>query len=221
MVCMLINYMWSSAFRSSNMPRSVWIGVALFLMIPAHLLFAFAIPGTLHFASSLMGLCFGIQIAAIVPTASEIFGLKHFGIIYNFITLADPIASFLFSTLLAGSLYDLEVLRQYGTMTDDGEQLVCTGAHCFRLTFFIAAGVCVIGTVGCVILTIRLKPVYVNLYGAQDWDISYTTLPSCMSYTSLPSVNTSSASLPCASSAFPRVLSSSSITHPKEDPQYH
>lgn len=130
------------------------------MMIGTHLLFAFAIPKTLYLASSLMGLCYGVQIAVIVPTISEIFGLRHFGILYNFITLADPVASFVFSTLLTGNLYDLEVFRQYGTSSSE---LICTGAHCFRLAFIVMAGICAGGALSCAILTYRLKPVYETL----------------------------------------------------------
>lgn len=174
--------------RTACIPRPAWMAAAQALMIVAHLLFAFALPGSLYFATSILGLCFGIQVATTVPTISEIFGLKHFGIIYNFITLADPIASLLFSTLLAGSLYDYELARQYSLYVHQTTELVCTGAHCFRLTFLIMAGVCVLGVGMCIILTIRLKPVYVTLYEALD--------SANASYSSLPSANASSSSLP-------------------------
>lgn len=175
--------------RSSLLPRPVWIAAALCLLIVDHLLYAFPFPGSLYPASSLMGFCYGVQIAAMVPTISEIFGLKHFGILYNFIALADPVASLLFSTLLTGTLYDLEVQRQYGVV--DTADLVCTGAHCFRLTFLILAAVCVVGVALCIVLSIRLIPVYASLYGAQD--------SANASYSSLPSANASYSSLPPAS----------------------
>ncbi|MCO5585739.1 hypothetical protein L7F22_039675 [Adiantum nelumboides] len=196
--------------RSRTAPRSFWIGVAQALMIVAHLLFAFALPYTLYPAASLVGLCQGIQIAVTVPTISEIFGLRHFGILYNFIILADPIGSLLFSTLLAGNLYDYEVSQEYGGASTD---VACTGAHCFRLTFLIMAAVCVLGVVVSVVLTIRLKPVYITLYGNQDAaNASYSSLPSGASYTSLPSDNAPSSSLPPAQFLFPRVASTSTLS---------
>ena len=42
------------------------------------------------------------------PTASELFGLKHVGVIYNLIQLGNPIGAAFFSVLLAGNLYDAE-----------------------------------------------------------------------------------------------------------------
>ncbi|KAI5078982.1 hypothetical protein GOP47_0006653 [Adiantum capillus-veneris] len=196
--------------RSTATPRSFWIGAAQALMIVAHLLFAFALPLTLYPAASIVGLCQGIQIAVTVPTISEIFGLRHFGILYNFIILADPIGSLLFSTLLAGNLYDYEVFKEYGTASTD---VSCTGAHCFCLTFLIMAAVCLVGVVVSIILTVRLKPVYVTLYGNPDQtNASYSSLPSGASYTSLPSVNASSSSLPPAQFLFPRVPSTSTLS---------
>ena len=191
----------------SIIPRPVWIGIAQLLLVATHLLFAFAIPNTLHIASSLMGLCYGIQIAVIVPTISEIFGLRHFGMLYNFITLADPVASFVFSTLLTGNLYDLEVFRQYGIETSE---LICTGAHCFRVAFIVMAGICVIGALSCILLTYRLYPVYKTL-SEQYQSASYTSLPSDTSALSPRSPAGSFASLLPTSFSFPKVSSSTSI----------
>eukprot|EP00249_Psilotum_nudum_P011628 c23286_g1_i1 orf=254-2155(+) len=175
--------------RMYAIPRPFWMAGAQALMISAHLLFAFALRYSLYVASCIMGLCFGVLVAVMVPTASEIFGLKHFGIIYNFITIADPVASLLFSSILAGYLYDLEVMQQtseYNYPRHDLRLLygwkaagnICTGAHCFKLTFLIMAGVCVVGTMLCLLLSIRVRPVYKTLYGRQDLnDASSSSLP--------------------------------------------
>lgn len=198
--------------RLSSTPRPVWIAASQALLIIAHLLLAFALPYSLYPAASIVGLCMGVQIAVTVPTVSEIFGLRHFGILYNFIILSDPIGSLLFSTLLAGNLYDYEVLQEY-TSYEGASDMVCTGAHCFRLTFLIMVGVCVVGVVLSIVLFTRLKPVYITLYGVNDSaNASYSSLPSAASYSSLPSTNTSSASLPPAAFVLPHVASSSSIS---------
>ncbi|CAF2083374.1 unnamed protein product, partial [Brassica napus] len=47
-----------------------------------------------------------------VPTASELFGLENFGIIYSFMILGNPIGAVFFSGLVAGRLYDAEATRQ-------------------------------------------------------------------------------------------------------------
>ncbi|KAE8705090.1 hypothetical protein F3Y22_tig00110430pilonHSYRG00239 [Hibiscus syriacus] len=93
-----------------------------------------------------------------VPTASELFGLKHFGIIYNFMLIGNPVGALLFSGLLAGSVYDAEAAKQ-GSST-------CLGPECFRLTFFVLAGICCIGSILGLFLTIRIRPVYQMLYAS-------------------------------------------------------
>ena len=135
------------------------MGAAQALMIVAHLLFASAASGSLLAASSILGFCYGVQFSVMVPTASELFGLRHFGIIYNVITMADPLGSFLFSGILAGYVYDWESEKQLSIHDD-----TCTGSHCFRLTFIIMAGICLVGVILCAILTSRIKVVYKGLY---------------------------------------------------------
>ena len=126
-------------------------------MIVAYLLFALGLNGTLYASTALLGICYGVQFSIMVPTVSELFGLKHFGIIYNFMSLGNPIGALLFSGLLAGYVYDKEAARQH-----DGSS--CLGPDCFRLTFMVLAGVCSVGTILSIILTVRIKPVYQMLY---------------------------------------------------------
>lgn len=138
------------------MPRTVWMLCAHVIMILAFLLFAFPLNGTMYVATALLGICYGIQYSIMVPTTSEIFGLKNFGLIYSFMGLGNPIGAILFSVLLAGNVYDAEAAKQ-GSST-------CLGPNCFRLTFLVLAGVCGLGTVLSIILTIRIRPVYQMLY---------------------------------------------------------
>ncbi|KAL9244708.1 hypothetical protein vseg_018455 [Gypsophila vaccaria] len=137
-------------------PRTIWMTITLFIMVIVFLLYASALRGTLQPATALLGICYGIQIAVMIPTASELFGLKHFGIIYNFIQASNPIGALLFSGGLAGYVYDTEASKQ-GVST-------CIGASCFRLTFLVLAGLCGLGSVLSLILTIRIRPVYQMLY---------------------------------------------------------
>ncbi|KAL0425129.1 UNVERIFIED_CONTAM: hypothetical protein Sradi_1047700 [Sesamum radiatum] len=48
------------------------------------------LSGTLYAATALLGICYGVQFGIMIPTASELFGLKHFGIIFNFMALGNP-----------------------------------------------------------------------------------------------------------------------------------
>ncbi|XP_010480493.1 PREDICTED: protein NUCLEAR FUSION DEFECTIVE 4-like [Camelina sativa] len=147
--------------KSRAMPRTVWMTLAQFLMVLAFILYALSSTATLYPATALLGTCYGFQYSLMVPTASELFGLEHFGIIYSFMILGNPIGAVLFSGLLAGRLYDAEAIRQ-GSST-------CYGPDCFKLTFMILACVCGVAAILGVILTVRIRPVYQSLYGSRSF----------------------------------------------------
>ncbi|KAJ8424627.1 hypothetical protein Cgig2_034193 [Carnegiea gigantea] len=142
--------------RLKTIPRTIWMTFAQMAMIISFLLYASGHSGTLHVATGLLGICFGVQFAIMIPTASELFGLKHFGVIFNFIQLGNPIGALLFSGILAGYIYDAEASKQGGS--------TCVGASCFRFTFLVLAGLCGLGSLLGLILTIRIRPVYQMLY---------------------------------------------------------
>ncbi len=97
--------------RLAAIPRPIWMALAQAGLVFAHLLFATALPGSLYPASILTGICFGILWAVIVPTTSELFGLKHIGLLYCTITISSAMGSFLFSSLV-GPLFDRERQRE-------------------------------------------------------------------------------------------------------------
>lgn len=115
---------------------------------------AMAMPGSLYIGSIVVGICYGVRLAVTVPTASELFGLKYYGLIYNILILNLPLGSLLFSGLLAGLLYDAEA-----TPTPGGGN-TCIGAHCYRIVFVVMAIACVIGFGLDVLLAIRTKKLY-------------------------------------------------------------
>ncbi|KAF5726957.1 protein NUCLEAR FUSION DEFECTIVE 4 [Tripterygium wilfordii] len=153
--------------RSKALPRTFWITCTLILMVVAFVLFALALDGTLYISTALLGFCYGVQYAVMVPTVSEIFGLRHFGVIYNFMGLGNPIGALLFSGILAGYVYDAEAAAQ-GSST-------CLGPNCFRLTFLVLAGICGLGTILSIILTIRIRPVYQLLYAGGSFRLPQTS----------------------------------------------
>ncbi|XVF26528.1 hypothetical protein REPUB_Repub14bG0024700 [Reevesia pubescens] len=144
--------------RTRTIPRTMWMTCTLIVMVLAFLLYALAVSGTLYVSTALLGVCYGFQYSLMVPTASELFGLKHFGIIYNFMLIGNPVGALLFSGLLAGYVYDAEAAKQ-GSST-------CLGPECFRLTFLVLAGSCGLGTILSIFLTIRIRPVYQMLYSS-------------------------------------------------------
>ncbi|BAT91490.1 hypothetical protein LR48_Vigan05g222300 [Vigna angularis] len=150
--------------RLIALPRTFWMTCAQIIMIVAFLFYASALNGTLYAATALLGICYGVQCSIMAPTVSEIFGLKHFGVISSFMMLGNPIGALIFSVFLAGNVYDTEAAKQ-GNST-------CYGADCFRLTFLVLAGVCGLGTILSIILTIRMRPVYKMLYAGGSFRLS-------------------------------------------------
>ncbi|KAM1760754.1 hypothetical protein EV1_003457 [Malus domestica] len=143
--------------RKAATPRPLWNAASQILMAVGYFLMAIAMPGSLYIGSIVVGICYGIRLAITVPTASELFGLKYYGLIYNILILNLPLGSFLFSGLLAGLLYDMEAT------TTEGGGNTCVGAHCYRLVFVIMAIACVIGFGLDVLLSIRTKNLYTKI----------------------------------------------------------
>lgn len=125
-------------------------------------LLAMAMPGSLYIWSIVVGICYAVPLAITLPTASELFGLKYYGLIYNILILNLPLGSFLFSGLLAGILYDMEAT------TTVGGGNTCIGAHCYRLVFIIMAVACVVGFFLDILLSFRTKKVYNKISSSKN-----------------------------------------------------
>ncbi|KAI9397368.1 hypothetical protein POPTR_003G012300v4 [Populus trichocarpa] len=149
--------------RSRAIPRTLLMTCAHIIMAITFIPFALALDGILYTATALLGISYGILYAVMVPTASELFGLRHFGLIYNVLLLGNPVGALLFSGILAGYVYDAETARQ-GSST-------CLGPDCFKITFLALAGFCGLGTVVSIILTVRIRPVYQMLYSGGSYHL--------------------------------------------------
>jgi MFS family permease len=133
----------------------------------------------MYIGTLLIGLGYGAHWAIVPAAASELFGLKKFGALYNFLTLANPAGSLVFSGLIASSIYDREAERQahgnnyhihnggsfFSGMLVLNEPSKCEGSICYFLTSMIMSGFCVVAVVLSMILVHRTKIVYANLYG--------------------------------------------------------
>lgn len=163
--------------RKAGIPRPVWMAASQLFMIVGYIFMAIGMSGALYLGSVVVGVCYGVRLSISVPTASELFGLKYYGMIYNFLILNLPIGSFLFSGLLAGILYDIEADKSHkinasplhglfsGTYLsgpDNGNN--CVGAHCYRLVFLVMAGVCLLGFGLDVLLSFRTRNLYSNIH---------------------------------------------------------
>ncbi|XP_022990046.1 protein NUCLEAR FUSION DEFECTIVE 4-like [Cucurbita maxima] len=165
--------------RDYAYPRPIAMATAQFLMIFGHIFIGMGWPGAMYIGTLITGLGYGAHWAIVPATASELFGLKKFGALYNFLTLSTPMGSLIFSGLIASSIYDSEAEKQahnglsqlqssssvwFSRLHVDAP-LKCDGAICFFLTCMIMAGFCAIAGMLSLILVHRTKGVYYNLYG--------------------------------------------------------
>ncbi|XP_021300876.1 protein NUCLEAR FUSION DEFECTIVE 4-like [Herrania umbratica] len=139
-------------------PRPLWNAASQVLMAIGFVIMAFALPGSLYVGSILVGICYGVRLTVTVPVASELFGLKYYGLVYNILILNLPLGSFLFSGLLAGYLYDAEATANAGGGN------TCIGAHCYRLVFVIMAITCILGLGLDMLLAVRTRTVYAKIH---------------------------------------------------------
>jgi hypothetical protein len=154
--------------REHALPRPILLATAQAVMAIGHASLAVGIPGALYAGSLLVGMGYGAHWAVAPATASELFGLKSFGLLYNFLSMAMPAGSLVFSGLIAGTLYDREAQKQEGGIAPpDVDALRCEGAVCFRVSLLIMTGVCLVGVILNVILISRTQRVYTTLYGKQ------------------------------------------------------
>ena len=144
-------------------PRPLVLTLFLLFCCVGHLLIAFAVPNSLYFASVIIGFCFGAQWPLMFAIISEIFGLKYYSTLYNFGTIASPVGSYILNVRVAGRLYDKEALKQMealGVTRKAGQQLTCTGAHCYRMAFIIITAVTLFGFLISIILVLRTSKFY-------------------------------------------------------------
>ncbi|KAF8667232.1 hypothetical protein HU200_052897 [Digitaria exilis] len=165
--------------RERGCPRHTALAIAQILIAAAHFLFAMAWPGTMYIATFLVGLGYGAHWAIVPAAVSELFGVKHFGAMYNFLALANPAGSLIFSGLITSTLYDYEADKQAhqhqamallsprlhhttGFLTDGSVK--CEGAVCFFVSSLMMSVLCIVGAGLSLIVVHRTKRVYADLY---------------------------------------------------------
>ncbi|XP_019438652.1 PREDICTED: protein NUCLEAR FUSION DEFECTIVE 4-like isoform X1 [Lupinus angustifolius] len=172
-------YISEIVVRDHAYPRPIALAVFQLVMTIGHVFIAMGWPGAMYVGTLLVGLGYGAHWAIVPATASELFGLRNFGALYNFITLANPVGTLVFSSLIASRIYDSEAEKQARDGHHDhrstgsfmfsslnaGQPLKCEGSICFFLTSIIMAGLCIVASGLCIILVFRTKIVYANLYG--------------------------------------------------------
>ncbi|XP_061354166.1 protein NUCLEAR FUSION DEFECTIVE 4-like [Gastrolobium bilobum] len=170
-------YISEAVVRDHVYPRPTALAAFQLVMTVGHVFIAMGWPGAMYVGTLLVGLGYGAHWAIVPATASELFGLRNFGALYNFITLANPVGTLVFSSLIASRIYDYEAEKQahlhhnqnigsfMSRVLQVGEPLKCEGSICFFLTSIIMAGFCIVAAGLCMVLVFRTKIVYANLYG--------------------------------------------------------
>ncbi|KAF7806147.1 protein NUCLEAR FUSION DEFECTIVE 4-like [Senna tora] len=130
--------------------RPLFMFITLLIMSIGHVVIASGLPAALYAGSVLVGVCYGSQWSLMPTITSEIFGVAHMGSIFNTITIASPVGSYIFSVRVVGYIYDKEASEGY----------TCTGIHCFMLSFLIMASATILGSLAALGLFFRTKSFY-------------------------------------------------------------
>lgn len=162
--------------RDFAYPRLVALSVVQVIMAIGLLYYALGWPGQIYVVTVLTGLGYGAHWAIVPASASELFGLKSFGALYNFLTLASPAGSLIFSEVIASGIYDHYAEQQAAEQQHllmsvvtkplrDDDSLSCVGSICYSLTCGILSGLCIIAAGLSFIVVYRTRRVYAQLYG--------------------------------------------------------
>jgi hypothetical protein len=137
--------------HATGWPRPLFIAITLAVMSIGHAVIASGFPGALYAGSVLVGICYGSQWSLMPTIAAEIFGSAYLGAIFNTITVANPVATYILSVRVVGYIYDKEASRSKNT---------CVGTHCFMLSFLIMASTTLLGSLVALALFFRTRNYY-------------------------------------------------------------
>ncbi|KAM1789080.1 hypothetical protein ACFX11_039274 [Malus domestica] len=137
--------------HAKGLARPLFMVITLAGMSVGHVVIASGMPSALYAGSLLVGVFYGSQWSLMPTIASEIFGVLHMGTIFNAITIAAPVGSYIFSVRVIGHFYDQEASGAWDT---------CAGIRCFRLSFLIMACATVFGSLTAWALFFRTRSFY-------------------------------------------------------------
>lgn len=140
--------------REHGCARPFFIALTLALMSFGHVMISSGLPGSLYLGSVLVGVCYGSQWSLMPTITSELFGMRHFGTIFNTVAIASPLGSYFLSVRLVGYIYDME--------TSSGTE-ACKGKHCFMLSFLVMALITSFGFMVSMALFFRTRMFYRQL----------------------------------------------------------
>ncbi|KAJ1408218.1 Nodulin-like [Sesbania bispinosa] len=153
--------------RKFAYPRLVALAVIQLVMCLGLLYYALGLVGQVYVLAISMGSGFGAQWSVAIAATSELFGLKNFGTLYNFLTMANPAGSLILSGFVASTIYDYYAEQQakHDGTGGTNEFLLCEGNICYSLTCGILAVACLFATALSLIIVHRTKRFYAQFYG--------------------------------------------------------
>ncbi|KAH0651538.1 hypothetical protein KY284_031450 [Solanum tuberosum] len=120
--------------RDHAYPRHAAMAVAQVVMAFGHFFFAMGWPGAMYIGTLLVGLGYGAHWAIVPAAASELFGLKNFGALYNFLTIANPAGSLIFSGRIPSPILTKKLKEASKTeeRVESEEERDVRNRNCFR-----------------------------------------------------------------------------------------
>uniref|UniRef100_A0A803N5D0 Nodulin-like domain-containing protein n=1 Tax=Chenopodium quinoa TaxID=63459 RepID=A0A803N5D0_CHEQI len=157
--------------RKYAYPRLLALAIVQSILAIGLLYYALGWPASIYTLTVLTSFGYGAHWGIAPAAVSEMFGLKCFGSLYNFIILSMPTGSFLFSSILASRIYDYYAETQ-GRIVDPKVDLqlgdegshTCIGRICYSITCAILTGVVCIAVVLSLIVVRRTRTLYTHLY---------------------------------------------------------
>ncbi|CAJ1975233.1 unnamed protein product [Sphenostylis stenocarpa] len=143
-------YMSDYYLHTRGWARPLFMVITLMIMSIGHAVISSGLPGSLYAGSVLVGICYGSQWSLMPTITSEIFGVGNMGSIFNTISIASPVGSYIFSVRVVGYVYDKEA----------SEGNTCIGTHCFMISFLIMASATILGSLTALGLFLRTKNFY-------------------------------------------------------------
>lgn len=152
--------------RKYSYPRPVAMAVFQVIMAIGLLYYAMGWPGAMYIVTLLCGLGYGAHWAIVPAAVSELFGLKSFGALYNFLTLSMPVGSLLFSGVIASNIYEYYAQKQaaLGGPIRGDDPATCTGTICYSMTCAILSGLLLFAIALSLLVVHRTRSVYAQLY---------------------------------------------------------
>ncbi|CAJ1979240.1 unnamed protein product [Sphenostylis stenocarpa] len=149
--------------RKYKVPRPMLLAFSHFLTCIGHLLIVFPTPGSVYFASVIIGFAFGVLLPMLYALVSELFGLKYFSTLQNCVLMVIPIGSYVLNVRVTGFLYDREAknqLRKSGKEWMKGTELTCIGIECYKHSLMIMACISFFAGLTSLIFVMRTKKFY-------------------------------------------------------------